>query len=504
MASSSDDNVTTDKQQSRKQFIPQLLAAFAASISAFSMGTVEAYTSPGMPSMVESPKLGNISSDDQTQIAAIALLAAVLSGPQVGFLVGRIGRKSVLAISALPFVIGWLLIASTTYFPMIYLGRFITGFCAGTASLIVPIYISEISDDLHRGFLCSLFQLSSTVGNFFVYVVGTVLDWQWLAFVCGLVPLVGLLFIAAVPSTPTYLLSKGSLDDALHSLMWLRGTKTPSDVQVELNAIQSNILTCNEERKSYRDLFKLRTIRPLGICLWLLFFQQMTGIEVILIFTVYIFQSARVRMDPNICTIIVGFVQIVATFMSALLVDKAGRRLLLIVSQLGVSVAMMALLIFFHYQPDDESSNNYSLDWVPLTSVCIFMTFFSIGAGPIPFLMLTELNSPAVIGLASSVATTLTWTFAYLVTTFFMTIQSCIGIKWCFGLFCGMSLLGAGFVFVWVPETRAKSMEEIQNYFRKKGGHAKNIGGAGCPSSYHDESHNNNNNTGIIRSDVVT
>ncbi|OXA51092.1 Facilitated trehalose transporter Tret1 [Folsomia candida] len=327
MASSSDDNVTTDKQQSRKQFIPQLLAAFAA----FSMGTVEAYTSPGMPSMVESPKLGNISSDDQTQIAAIALLAAVLSGPQVGFLVGRI-----------------------------------------------------------------------------------------------------------------------------------------------------------------------------GICLWLLFFQQMTGIEVILIFTVYIFQSARVRMDPNICTIIVGFVQIVATFMSALLVDKAGRRLLLIVSQLGVSVAMMALLIFFHYQPDDESSNNYSLDWVPLTSVCIFMTFFSIGAGPIPFLMLTELNSPAVIGLASSVATTLTWTFAYLVTTFFMTIQSCIGIKWCFGLFCGMSLLGAGFVFVWVPETRAKSMEEIQNYFRKKGGHAKNIGGAGCPSSYHDESHNNNNNTGIIRSDVVT
>ncbi len=109
---------------------------FIASISAFSMGTVEAYPSPALISMENSTTLGYLSPNDETKIAAIALLAALLSGPQIGFLVGKIGRKSVLAISALPFVVGWLLIASTNYFPMIFLGRFITGIFLSI--LIIP------------------------------------------------------------------------------------------------------------------------------------------------------------------------------------------------------------------------------------------------------------------------------------------------------------------------------------------------------------------------------
>lgn len=192
----------------------------------------------------------------------------------------------------------------------------------------------------------------------------------------------------------------------------------------------------------------------------------MTGIEVILVYTVYIFQSAGVRLDPNICTIIVGFVQILATLISALLVDKSGRRWLLIISQIGVSISMLALVIFFHYKNTFPLKMD-ELDWLPLTSMCCFIAFYALGAGPVPFLLLAELNSSTVIGTASSVATTFTWTCAYLATAFFMDIESSIGFEWCFGFFSLISLVGAIFVWIWVPETSGKSMEEIQNYFRK-------------------------------------
>lgn len=102
---------------------------------------------------------------------------------------------------------------------------------------MVPIYIGEVSDDHHRGFLCSLFQLSATVGNFFVYVVGTALDWRWLALACGLVPLAGILLIATVPDSPTFLLSKDRQEDAIYALMWLRGADNLHQVEPELNAV---------------------------------------------------------------------------------------------------------------------------------------------------------------------------------------------------------------------------------------------------------------------------
>jgi MFS family permease len=112
------------------------------------------------------------------------------------------------------------------------------GFCAGSASLIVPIFVGEIAEDRVRGMLCSGFQLMVTLGNATVYVLGTYIDWQWLAFVCGMIPLFGLVLMVFVPPSPTYLLSKDRRVDAITALMRLRGTKSYQKVEKEFETVR--------------------------------------------------------------------------------------------------------------------------------------------------------------------------------------------------------------------------------------------------------------------------
>jgi MFS family permease len=119
----------------------------------------------------------------------------------------------------------------------------VLGFCAGAASLIVPIYVGEIAEDKIRGLLCSCFQVMVTLGNLTVYVLGTYVTWQWLAFVCGLIQLFGLALMVFVPSSPTYLLSKNRTIDAVGSLMSLRGTKSYQDIEHEFDMVINYILS---------------------------------------------------------------------------------------------------------------------------------------------------------------------------------------------------------------------------------------------------------------------
>jgi hypothetical protein len=202
------------------------------------------------------------------------------------------------------------------------------------------------------------------------------------------------------------------------------------------------------------------------ICILLLFFQQATGIEAILVYTVFVFDQAGSKLNSNFCSIIIGFLQVFATLVSACLVDKAGRRILLMVSEFGAALTMLSLAAFFYLKIENPRIAE-ELNWMPLVSLGLFIISFSIGAGPVPFLMVAELNSAAVIGVASAILTTLNWTFASLITVFFMDIEIQIGLHWCFAMFSACSFLGIGFVYVFVPETKGKSMEEIQNYFRR-------------------------------------
>lgn len=177
--------------------------------------------------------------------------------------------------------------------------------------------------------------------------------------------------------------------------------------------------------------------------------------------TYEMFQSAGSTLEPSTATIIVGVIQAVATFISTLVVDHLGRRILLLISDFIMAVCALLLGIFFYLknETDDDISN---LGWLPLTSVCLFMVVFSLGYGPIPWMMVGELFAPQIKGFASSLSCVLNWILAFVVTRFYSDLASSFGTHTTFWIFAVISAIGTAFVFFFVPETKGKTLDQIQ------------------------------------------
>jgi SP family facilitated glucose transporter-like MFS transporter 8 len=174
-----------------------------------------------------------------------------------------------------------------------------------------------------------------------------------------------------------------------------------------------------------------------------------------------LFQSAGSDLEPSTATIIVGVIQVVATFISTLVVDRLGRRILLLLSDFVMAVCTLLLGVYFYLMNEthDDVSN---LGWLPVTSVCVFIVVFSLGYGPIPWMMVGELFAPHIKGFASSLSCVLNWILAFLVTKFYSDLADSFGAHTTFWIFAVISVIGTVFVFFLVPETKGKTLDEIQ------------------------------------------
>jgi MFS family permease len=234
-------------------------------------------------------------------------------------------------------------------------------------------------------------------------------------------------------------------NEASSALKWLRGPQY--DPTEEIAELQND----NEEQKAnnlsaVEALTRPTSIRGLVICFGLMFFQQVSGINAVIFYTTDIFKAAGTGIDPEIATIIVGVMQVVATFVASLVVDRLGRRLLLLVSDSVMALCTLVLGIYFFMKSQDASSVD-SIGWIPIVALCVFIVTFSLGFGPVPWLMMGELFASDVKGIAAPLTGTLNWFLGEI-----FIVKS----------FCGLSVLGTVFVFLVVPETKGKSLNEIQ------------------------------------------
>lgn len=153
--------------------------------------------------------------------------------------------------------------------------------------------------------------------------------------------------------------------------------------------------------------------------------------------------------------------QVIATFVSTLVVDKLGRRILLLVSAGVMAICTIIIGTYFFLKQNDESSVA-DIGWIPVASLCLFIVAFSIGFGPIPWMMMGELFAPDIKGFSASLAGTFNWLLAFVVTKTFSNLVAAIKIGPTFWLFSGLTIVGVVFVFIFVPETKGKSLPEIQ------------------------------------------
>ncbi|XP_034651607.1 facilitated trehalose transporter Tret1 isoform X1 [Drosophila subobscura] len=439
----------------------QVLAALSVSLGSLVVGFVSAYTSPALVSMTN----GNITSFEVTAQAAswvggIMPLAGLAGGIAGGPFIEYLGRRNTILATAIPFIVSSLLIACAVNVAMVLAGRFLAGFCVGIASLSLPVYLGETVQPEVRGTLGLLPTAFGNIGILLCFVAGTYMDWSMLAFLGAALPVPFLVLMFLIPETPRWFVSRGREERARKALTWLRGKE--ADVEPELKGLMRSQADADRQGSQNKmlELLKRNNLKPLSISLGLMFFQQLSGINAVIFYTVSIFKDAGSTIDGNVCTIIVGVVNFLATFIATLLIDRAGRKILLYVSNIAMIITLFVLGGFFYCKAHGPDVSH--LGWLPLSCFVIYILGFSLGFGPIPWLMMGEILPSKIRGSAASVATAFNWSCTFVVTKTFQDMIDFMGAHGAFWLFGSICFIGLFFVILYVPETQGKTLEDIE------------------------------------------
>ncbi|XP_029945106.1 solute carrier family 2, facilitated glucose transporter member 6-like [Salarias fasciatus] len=462
------------------------LAVFSAVLGNFSFGYSLVYSSPVLPRFTgpdAEPRL-RMDSAQAALFGSLYSLGAAAGGLGAMLLNDCTGRKMSVMISAVPSSVGYMLMGGAVDLWMLHVGRFLTGVAGGMTAASIPVYIAEISHAGVRGALGSCPQITAVVGSLALYALALVVPWRWLAVAGGIIPLLMVVLLLFMPCSPRRLLSLGQQKQAEQALRWLRGSSF--DIHSELNAIQYSIDT--QTRITWSQLRTPKYYKPILISVGMRFLQQMTGITPILSFLESIFDESNGPLPASANAAIVGGVRLLSVTLAACLMDKAGRKVLLYISSMLMFLSTLTMTLVFHNPacpPGPAPPNATTLDsglqsdigntlvgshqaaagLIPLISTMVFIFGYAMGWGPITWLLMSEVLPLAARGVASGLCVTVSWLTAFTITYFFNHFMH--GYLYvfylCFTVVCVVCLL---FNALCVPETRGRSLEEIEDFFR--------------------------------------
>ncbi|XP_050531568.1 facilitated trehalose transporter Tret1-like isoform X3 [Daktulosphaira vitifoliae] len=377
------------------------------------------------------------------------------------------GRCKSMVIFELFMCLGWLFLTIPRAVWMLIVGRILQGIGVGALCAVIPSYVGEISQASVRGRLGSMFQGLTVVGIMFAYVAGAFLPYVFFNAACCVWAVSHIVGVLLIPESPYYFLSKNMDDKAALALKKLRGTN--ADTTQELAEIKkaSEEQTRSEKMSFFEVMSSKVNRRALYIGVGCMFFQQASGINVVVFYMTGIFEDTGSNINPKKAAIIVSAVQLLMTFITMLVIDKAGRRKLLIFSgvMMGISHIILAHY-YFHYERNPLLSE--SIAWIPLVSIAMFISAFALGFGPIPWVVMGEIFSNEVKPYGTSIATAINWLLVFLVTysaEYLAKIVGNGGTFLIFGLFCWIA---AVFSLVLVPETQNRTLAEIQKELAEK------------------------------------
>jgi len=469
---------------------PQHLAASLAALSAVCAGAVDGWTAAGIPYLEKPYNLTNnvtvpgITYSEASWIGSLSPLGSLVGAIPAGYLASLLGRRLLLLIMAIPMFVGWIMIVfAHNSIPVLYTARFILGFTIGVITVASPLYSDEIAEVRIRGAVGTYLDIMFNVGILYVYVVGAIFSYVWMSILCTILPVLFAVTFFWMPESPVHLLSKGKIDKAEKSLCWLRGVsiRHSAEVKDELEEMERFVKGCKVSTSVssvqtslpsnginlFRNIFvTLATLRAMNIIFGLMTFRQWCGMNAVIAYTVEIFQEAGSALDPYICTVIFGIIQLVSTCIPIFIVECAGRRILLILSGAGMAVCLLGMVLRFFLINRGIEIN--FMGWVPLIAVNLYIVACSIGVGPLPWFMMPELLSNEARSWVSSTAVCLNWTMAFFVTKFFPIMINDMGSEDTYWTFFVICIVGTIFIVVFVPETKGKTREEIHRLLSRK------------------------------------
>jgi sugar porter (SP) family MFS transporter len=400
----------------------------------------------------------------QELVVSVVLVGAAIGALSGGRLADIFGRRFMLLVTALIFVIGAIVCAAAPSLSVLVVGRLIVGLGIGLATSTVPIYISEVSPPATRGWQVSLFQLAITIGILAAYLVDYAFSgssaWRWmlgLAFVPGAILGLGMI---RMPESPRWLAEHGQSDLARRVLARIRGTE---NVESEWQEIQDTLAHA-EEHGRFSDLFGA-AIRPaLVIGIGLAIFQQVTGINTVIYYAPVIVQSAGIPTASGaiLATAGIGLVNVLMTIMAMWLIDHVGRRPLLLIGITGMIISLGVLGFVF------RMPTGGALAWLAVVTLMVYVASFAISLGPIFWLLIAEIYPLRVRGIAEGTAAGMNWAFNFLVSLTFLTLVELLGPSLTFWVYALLGMASWLFSYYLVPETKGRTLEEIEHSFRHR------------------------------------
>ncbi|CAN8258657.1 unnamed protein product [Cochlearia groenlandica] len=430
-----------------------LLTTLTALCGMFSYGTAAGFTSPVQTGIMEGL---NLSLAEFSLFASILTIGGLVGAALSGKFADLFGRRGALWVSNSFCMVGWVMIAFTQATWSLDIGRFFLGVAAGLASYVVPVYIVEIAPKRIRGMLSAFSSLVMCASVTLTYLVGSVVSWQKLALL-STVPCVlefaGLLYI---PESPRWLSRNGQVKESEVALQRLRGNNTDITKEAaEIKTYMDNIQEFKED--SFCELFKPRYHRAVIVGIGLLVLQQLGGLSGYVFYLSLIFHKAGI--PNNMGVMISSVVQSTTSVLGLIIVDHFGRRTLLTVATVMMCFGSFITGLSFLFQSYALLHNYTSIS--TFIGVLVFSISITIGIGGIPWIIVSEMTPINVKGSAGTLCNLTSWTCNWFVAfTFNFLFQwSSSGVFFIYSIISGLGIL---FVIKMVPETRGRSLEQIQ------------------------------------------
>lgn len=399
--------------------------------------------------------------DQSSWVVSLIEFGNLFTSIPAGILADIWGRKLLLLITAPVHILSWLMVLTTRSVPVLYFTRIIQGLAMGVVYTILPLYLAEISSPGIRGALSTFFEGMWYLGILFEYILGPYLSYSTFTTVTLILPVVFFITFVWIPESPYFLIANKRESKAVASLKWLHNKK---DVNKELTVITEGLKLEQNDDRSWKDLVSTKAdVKALLIVEIVVLTKFMSGISAVLSYSSDMFASAgSTNVSADHYTIIMGILLLITTVFAGSLVDKAGRRPLLLISCVGCGVSQFVAGLYCLMEQLQMSTISHGNSWIFMTSIMSYCVIFSLGLGPVVNTLKGEIFPTSTKGFGSGLTTMTDTISCFICLKMYQIITDKYGVFLNFWIFSGFSFFGAVVIYYTVPETKGKTFTEIQ------------------------------------------
>ncbi|XP_056643510.1 facilitated trehalose transporter Tret1-2 homolog [Diorhabda sublineata] len=428
------------------------------------------WTSPVVPKLIsnntdENPIGRPATTTEISLIAGLPFLTMIFGSFLLGSLSEMVGRKRCLQFIGLGMFVSAVIVAFSTNVIFIIIFRCVLFMFYNGVLTVYPIYLTEICEDHNRAKYGCLMGVFLPFGNLYSYILGSFFNVRSYSLLLAAPLAYFLVFFFFAPESPVYSSIKGHREESLRALKKLRNNKTRDEITEDYDKI-SNTIRKRSAKMSILEILRDGDLRyGMILALGPVLVQNLSGVTIVMAFMAPIFNAAG--FSGNYMSIIVGAIKVITITCTSFVVEKTGRRKMLFTSAIGTGFPLLILGIFFYLQNIDSPLIKH-VQWLPLPCVICNVVMYSVGLGPIPMAIMSELFVPEVRSVAVSIVTALMGFCIFITTTSYPFMVEILGIHWCVWMYSCVCFLGAVFIYFVIPETKGKSLLQIQQYLKTR------------------------------------